>query len=119
MHRQPDVALLLNRYYLIQVGETKAGFGQGTAKRPGRGIGERMGMLGAREISAVCTHPDFGGRGLACRLLAFLSNELLARGELPFFASQSDQRAGSAALRSERLARPQRATFLALRASSS
>jgi len=27
--------------------------------------GERMGMPGFREVSAVCTHPDFLGRGLA------------------------------------------------------
>lgn len=47
-------------------------------------IGERMGMPGAREISAVCTHPDFVGRGLARRLLAFLGNDLIARGDLPF-----------------------------------
>ena len=47
-------------------------------------IGERMGMPGFREISAVCTHPDFTGRGLARRLLAFLGNDLLAAGQLPF-----------------------------------
>jgi predicted GNAT family acetyltransferase len=28
-------------------------------------IGERMGTPQAREISAVCTHPDFLGRGYA------------------------------------------------------
>jgi ribosomal protein S18 acetylase RimI-like enzyme len=57
-------------------------------------IGERMGMPGAREISAVCTHPESVGRGLARRLLAFLGNELLARGELPFLhVSPSNARA--------------------------
>lgn len=57
-------------------------------------IGERMGMPGAREISAVCTHPDFVGRGLARRLLVFLGNELLSRGELPFLhVSPSNTRA--------------------------
>ena len=47
-------------------------------------IGERMAMPGLREISAVCTHPERTGRGLARRLLAFASNDLLARGETPF-----------------------------------
>lgn len=47
-------------------------------------IGERMGMDGHQEISAVCTHPDFNGRGLARRLLAFLTNDNLERGRLPF-----------------------------------
>ena len=47
-------------------------------------IGERMGMPGFREISAVCTHPEWVGRGLARRLLAFLTNDLLERGDTPF-----------------------------------
>lgn len=47
-------------------------------------VGERMGMDGHQEISAVCTHPDFNGRGLARRLLAFLTNDNLERGRLPF-----------------------------------
>jgi len=47
-------------------------------------IGERMGSLAAREISAVCTHPDFNGRGYARRLMAFLTNDLIARGLQPF-----------------------------------
>lgn len=47
-------------------------------------IGERMGPPGWREISAVCTHPDFLGRGYARRLMAWLSNDLLAQGLTPF-----------------------------------
>ena len=34
--------------------------------------GERMAVPGAREISAVCTHPDFAGQGLARALLVAL-----------------------------------------------
>jgi len=47
-------------------------------------IGERLGSHTAREISAVCTHPDFNGRGYARRLMAFLTNDLLARNVRPF-----------------------------------
>ena len=47
-------------------------------------IGERLGSRTAREISAVCTHPDFNGRGYARRLMAFLTNDLLARNVRPF-----------------------------------
>ena len=47
-------------------------------------IGERMGSDTTREISAVCTHPDYLGRGLARRLMAMLTNDLLARGVQPF-----------------------------------
>jgi predicted GNAT family acetyltransferase len=47
-------------------------------------IGERLGMAAYQEISAVCTHPDFHGRGYAQRLLALLSNDNLERGRTPF-----------------------------------
>lgn len=47
-------------------------------------IGERLGTPTAREMSAICTHPDFLGRGYARRLTAFLVNDTLAQGRLPF-----------------------------------
>jgi len=47
-------------------------------------IGERMGMDDWQEISAVCTHPDFLGRGYARQLLAMLSNDTFARGRTPY-----------------------------------
>jgi len=46
--------------------------------------GERLGSPTAREISAVCTHPHFNGRGYARRLMAFLTNDLFARNLQPF-----------------------------------
>lgn len=57
-------------------------------------IGERLGMDAYQEISAVCTHPDFNGRGYARRLLALLSNDNLERGRTPFLhVSHQNQRA--------------------------
>ena len=47
-------------------------------------IGERLGTDDTQEMSAICTHPDFNGRGYARRLTAFLTNDNLARGRLPF-----------------------------------
>lgn len=47
-------------------------------------IGERLGMDEYQEVSAVCTHPDFNGRGYARQLLAMLSNDILERGRTPF-----------------------------------
>ncbi|BDU15842.1 GNAT family N-acetyltransferase [Lysobacter auxotrophicus] len=47
-------------------------------------IGERMGMDDWQEISAVCTHPDFLGRGYARHLLTMLGNDTLARGRTPY-----------------------------------
>ena len=46
--------------------------------------GERMFAGRLREISGVCTHPDFQGRGLARRLMEKLLRLELQRGELPF-----------------------------------
>lgn len=56
--------------------------------------GERLGTEHHQEISAVCTHPDHTGRGHARRLLAWLSNDILARGRMPFLhVSRDNQRA--------------------------
>ncbi len=46
--------------------------------------GERMTAGTLREISGVCTHPDFQGRGLARRLMLRLIRRELQRGETPF-----------------------------------
>jgi len=36
------------------------------------------------ELSGVCTHPDFQGRGLARRLSVFVARRFMDRGEVPF-----------------------------------
>jgi len=46
--------------------------------------GERAHAPGLREVSGVCTHPDFQGRGLARRLMEKLIHRQLLRGERPF-----------------------------------
>ena len=46
--------------------------------------GERMRVPGHTEISAVCCHPDWRGRGLAADLMRLVSQAIVARGELPF-----------------------------------
>lgn len=46
--------------------------------------GERMQAERLREISGVCTHPDFQGRGLARGLMQLLLRRELQRNELPF-----------------------------------
>jgi ribosomal protein S18 acetylase RimI-like enzyme len=45
--------------------------------------GERMVAGPLREISGVCTHPDFVGRGHARRLVARLVRRQIGRGEIP------------------------------------
>ena len=46
--------------------------------------GERMRFAGHVEVSGVCTHPDFRGRGLARRLSAAVTANIQRRGEQPF-----------------------------------
>ncbi|HEX5094925.1 MAG TPA: GNAT family N-acetyltransferase [Acidimicrobiia bacterium] len=45
--------------------------------------GERMRPPGYTEISAVCTDPEYRGRGLAAGLVAELMDRIRARGEIP------------------------------------
>ena len=47
-------------------------------------VGERMHLEGFTEVSAVCTHPDFRGQGLAQTLLGDAAAAIFARGETPF-----------------------------------
>ena len=47
-------------------------------------IGERLGTDTYQEMSAICTHPDFNGRGYARRLTAFLTNDTLQRCRTPY-----------------------------------
>ena len=46
--------------------------------------GERMRFPGHTEVSGVCTHPDFRGRGYARRLSAAVAARIEARGDQPF-----------------------------------
>ena len=46
--------------------------------------GERMHLAGYREISAVCTHPEFEGRGYARALVSRLIAAILDEGLTPF-----------------------------------
>ena len=47
-------------------------------------IGERLATSSHVELSAICTDPDFAGRGYARRLIAMLANDVLAGGRTPF-----------------------------------
>lgn len=52
--------------------------------------GERLHAGPLREISGVCTDPDFQGRGLARRLMLKLIGRQLARGQTPFLHVMRD-----------------------------
>ncbi|MEJ2750616.1 MAG: GNAT family N-acetyltransferase [Anaerolineae bacterium] len=46
--------------------------------------GERLHLTGFCEISAVCTHPDYRGRGYAGALTTMVAKNMIARQEIPF-----------------------------------
>ena len=52
--------------------------------------GERLYAGALREVSGVCTHPDYRGRGLARRLMNKVICYELARGETPFLHVMRD-----------------------------
>jgi ribosomal protein S18 acetylase RimI-like enzyme len=86
-HRADVLALtarIYPHYFRARTMELGRYFGIYQAGRLAAMIGERLGMDDLQEISAVCTDPDFNGRGYARRLLAFLSNDNLERNRQPF-----------------------------------
>lgn len=52
--------------------------------------GERFRFPGHTEVSGVCTHPEYRGQGFAAALSQHVAARILARGELPFLQSWSD-----------------------------
>jgi predicted GNAT family acetyltransferase len=46
--------------------------------------GERLHLTGFTEISAVCTHPQYRGRGYGNALISALISRIVRRGEIPF-----------------------------------
>jgi ribosomal protein S18 acetylase RimI-like enzyme len=52
--------------------------------------GERLRVPGYTEVSAVCTHPDYTGQGLAAGLMGVLVEQIRGRGETPFLHVRQD-----------------------------
>ncbi len=52
--------------------------------------GERMKPGLFTEISGVCTHPDYRGKGYAAGLMREVGRDILARGETPFLHAFAD-----------------------------
>lgn len=59
-------------------------FGVRIAGRIAAMAGVRMQQEGFAEMSGVCAHPDFRGRGLARQLSVFVTRRIMERGETPY-----------------------------------
>jgi GNAT superfamily N-acetyltransferase len=77
-------ALVYPHYFRARTMDLGRYFGIYEQGRLAAMIGERLGSAGSREMSAICTHPDFTGRGYARHLTAWLTNATLARSVQPF-----------------------------------
>ena len=87
-------ALVYPHYFRPRTMELGRYFGIYQDGRLAAMIGERLGTDAYQELSAICTHPDFNGRGYARRLTALLTNDVLARGRTPFLhVSHANRRA--------------------------
>ncbi len=77
-------ALVYPHYFRSRTMEMGRYFGIYREGRLAAITGERLGTDDRVELSAICTHPDFLGRGYARRLVALRVNDLLAQGTTPF-----------------------------------
>ncbi len=71
----------------IELGEY---FGYFEGERLVAMAGERLCAGAFHEISGVCTHPDFQGRGFARRLMIKLIRRQMQRNEIPFLRVRRD-----------------------------
>jgi len=77
-------ALVYPHYFRPRTMDLGCYFGIYQGDRLAAIIGERLGTDAFQEMSAICTHPDFNGRGYARRLTAMLTNDTLECGRTPF-----------------------------------
>ena len=77
-------ALVYPHYFRERTMELGRYFGIYQDGRLAAMIGERLATDAYQEMSAICTHPDFKGRGYARRLTALLTNDVIAHGRTPF-----------------------------------
>jgi predicted GNAT family acetyltransferase len=57
--------------------------------------GERLKLTGYTEVSAVCTRPDYRGRGYGSTLMSVVMEGITNRGETPFLHVRTDNPAQS------------------------
>lgn len=77
-------ALVYPHYFRPRTMEMGRYFGIYIDGRLAAMAGERLGTGEFQEVSAICTHPDFNGRGYARHITAMLTNDILAQGRTPY-----------------------------------
>ncbi len=93
-------ALVYPHYFRERTMDLGRYFGMYVDGRLAAMVGERLATDDWQEVSAICTHPDFLGRGYAHRLTATLGNDILSAGRVPYLhVSYENPRAMSLYLR--------------------
>jgi ribosomal protein S18 acetylase RimI-like enzyme len=77
-------ALVYPHYFRPRTIEMGRYFGIYDGNKLAAMAGERMRFGDYQELSAICTHPDYTGRGFAQRLTASLTNDILDSSRAPF-----------------------------------
>ncbi len=77
-------ALVYPHYFRPRTMEVGRYFGMYVDGRLAAMAGERLATDAFQEVSAICTYPDFNGRGYARRISAMLTNDILAQGRTPY-----------------------------------
>lgn len=77
--------------------------------------GERMRTSGFTEISAVCTHPDYRGRGYAKQFVSQGGTEIVATGRTPFLHTYADNAVAIATYEKLGFRRSRMMTFTVIR----
>jgi ribosomal protein S18 acetylase RimI-like enzyme len=52
--------------------------------------GERLHLPGYTEISAICTHPDYQGRGYGAMMVGFLARQIFQKAGVPFLHARTN-----------------------------
>jgi GNAT superfamily N-acetyltransferase len=52
--------------------------------------GERLHLDGYTEVSAICTHPNYQGKGYAAKITSFLTASVIAKGQTAFLHARTD-----------------------------
>ena len=69
--------------------------------------GERMKQTGYTELSGVCAHPNFQGKGLGRLLSLFVAGQISSRSEQPYLHAYATNTAAIALYRVDRLQAPE------------
>ena len=46
--------------------------------------------FGARFVTAICTHPDYQGRGYGARIVSYLTTDIIRKNEVPLLHAKMD-----------------------------